>query len=254
MKRNLKYYHSIYCIEITTEVEARFVNILWYNFRYYSSWIEAEERTTEESTSQDSLSLIGNLQRRRMTNENQKLAAEDTEESLLKYQAFDAPSVMKSREGYDISWSNDSNCENSVDQNSYGSSSTEEDDEDDEEDHYDDDDDDNESMDDGEELSVKRSRQNGTKAFLQKKSKMTDSSEDIVFGMDESFFQIGETSGSDVSEQILCKMLLAFSMANEVLTGLIGSTCYNCNSHHINFPHPLISFINILKNIWLCLI
>ena len=231
------------------------MNVCCYYFRYYSSWIEAEEQTTDESTSLDSLALGGNSQRRKVISEIKKLPPKNFEECLLQYQAFDAPSEMKSHEDYEISWSNEFNSMNSVDHYSYSSSSTEDDDEEDDDDDDDDDsaDDESDSKDDGEESSVKRSRHNGAKAFLQKKSNIADSSEDIIFGVDESFFQIGETSDSYVSEQIRC--INSFSIFNGKRSAdIIDITYYNCNSANFYFQRLAISFSSILKKNLLYLI
>ena len=151
-------------------------------FRYYSSWIEAEECTNDETTSSESLGRSEILQRKKTGNDNQKAETENTEDSLLKYHDFDAPSMARGREGDDFSWSDDKDDEDSKGQTSDSDSST--DDEEDEEDEV-------------EEFKV--TRKHGMNLFLQKMSATTESSEGVIFGIDESFFQIGEMSDSDVS-------------------------------------------------------
>ena len=138
------------------------------------------------------------LQRKKATNDIQKPATENTEESLLKYHDFDAPSMIESRIDTEISWSNDFDDGSSRRRDSFGYSSSDDDDE--EEDDDGDEDDENEN-DDSEDIDGKIPGKLAMKSFL-KQHNPTESSEDIVFGVDESFFQIGETSDSEVSGKL----------------------------------------------------
>lgn len=109
--------------------------------------------------------------------ETQKTEAENTEDSLLKYHNFDAASIVERGSDEQFSWADEG------DEDSGGQSS----------------DSDTSSEDDEDHVAYKGGEQPDTKLFRQKKSDVTESSEGVVFGIDESFFQIGDMSDSDVS-------------------------------------------------------
>ena len=169
------------------ECSLMYVTVVLRCCRYYSSWIEAEERATDDTTTSDSLALSESMQRRKVAEENHRPEPETTEEKLLKYHDFDVPSMTKSFEEYEVSWGDDDINESSKNHDSGNESSSEEDEDDEDNDDF------------GDEMSLKAPRSISSSSFHQKKSKATDSSDDVLFSVDESFFQIGEVSDSDVS-------------------------------------------------------
>ena len=127
------------------------------------------------------------MQRRKAAAENHRSELETTEENLLKYHDFDVPSMTKRSEEFSAFWGDDDINENSKNYDSVNESSSEDDDDDEDSDNF------------GDEMSLKTARSIASSSFRQKKSKATDSSDDVLFSVDESFFQIGEVSDSDVS-------------------------------------------------------
>lgn len=109
----------------------------------------------------------------------EKPDVENTEDSLLKYYDFDAPSLSKIGDDDEYSWDEIGQHEGFKEQSSDSDSSSE---------------------DDEDEADYKGSRQSERSLFNRTKSDIHESSEGIIFGIDESFFQIGEISDSDVSD------------------------------------------------------
>ena len=116
---------------------------------------------------------------------SQKNCAENTEDSLLKYNNFEAPSMMKDVDENEISW-----CDDEVEESSNNINGSDSD----------------SSSDDGyDESDRNRNKCHGhASMFVQKKADTTESSEGIVFAMDDSIFQIGE-SDTEVSRYISFK-------------------------------------------------
>ena len=116
-------------------------------FRYYNSWIEVEEAPESETSSNETKSSS--------PEEKPKSTVED---SLLKLNVVEAPSISASRE--DDSWASGRNRPNSEgEENSYSSSSEEE--------------------------EITKPKQS---------SNITESSEDIMFrNLEESFIQFGSS-------------------------------------------------------------
>ena len=109
---------------------------------------------------------------------SQKNCAENTEDSLLKYNNFEAPSMMKDLDENEISW-----CDDEVEESSKIGNHSDSD----------------SSSDDDYDSDCNRNKCHGhASMFVQKKADTTESSEGIVFAMDDSIFQIGE-SDTEVS-------------------------------------------------------
>ena len=156
-------------------VRTRWLNEI-FNSRYYSSWIEAEEVNQEDQKSFETGSEeISNKPRKRTQSKN-LTKDEDTEENLLKYNAFEAPDIGSDIREEDISWCEDEiKRESDLEIQSSDSDSS-----------------------DGSDVRPldNRSKHSGV---LLKKSERRDSSEGVMFTMDDSMFQFGDMLDSDVS-------------------------------------------------------
>ena len=126
------------------------------------------------------------MQRKRAGNSvNEKAEKENTEDSLMKYNHFEEPAFVDARGDVDNSWADDENHFSEA-------SDTESDSESDSE---------SNSDADGNGFQRKPKSPGGNASlFLQKKDDRTESSEGVVFAMDESIFlELGEPSDSEVS-------------------------------------------------------
>ncbi len=121
-----------------------------------------------------------NKQRKRTTSSQTK--EEEEEDSLLKYNNFEAPSINVEVNDEDISW-----CEDEIKRKSdasYADTSSSSSDDDD---------------DDGDRVgSLSDSRVKHSSGFL-KRADARNSSEGVMFKMDDSMFQFGDISDTDVS-------------------------------------------------------
>ncbi len=168
--------------------------------RYYSSWIEAEEISSTDMKSSEAESESDNKQRKRTTSSQAK--EEEKEDSLLKYNNFEAPSINVEVNDEDISWCEDEiKRESDVSYADTSSSSSSSDDDDD----------------DDRVGSLSDSRVKHSSGFL-KRADARNSSEGVMLKMDDSMFQFGDISDTDVS------LFLSFTVSQTGMFPLSSAT------------------------------